>query len=374
VQIDFHFGATYVLARFAGFSPAEADVVAHSAQYVDDATQAGEVHFKNGMRFTRASSAHKMLDYANLDPFKMRTSWLPFHFLPGNKGEPKPDVPPLYTLEEFLERCVCQPNSQVARDMMHAIISRQDRPYALHRLGIATHTFVDTWAHQKFVGFKSPINQAREIVGENDQHHELTFVERLKREYGDKIDVLEGHFVNDAFPLGHGGVVSYPDRPYLKWSYTDHFGNRAVRDNTAIFKEAAHECHQNFCRYREYPSLGEAVFAKHYPEPAAFTEFDKALAEIIDEDGDARLVKWQAMIANGRFGFKESADYVANGDDSWRALAIGSDEDDAGSEEFPVDYRAGFPTSNWKLFHSALLAHQFFVLHELLPDYGLLAA
>jgi hypothetical protein len=374
MQIDFHFGATYVVARFAGFSPGDADVVAHSAQYVDDATQAGEIQFTNGMRFTRASSAHKMLDYANLDPFKMRTSWLPFHFLPGNKGEPKPQQPPLYTEKEFLERCVCEPNSQVARDMMRAIISRQDRCYALHRLGIATHTLVDTWAHQRFVGFRSPINQAREVLAENDQHHDLSFVDRLKRDYGDKLDVLEGHFVNQVFPLGHGGVVSYPDRPYLKWSYTDHFGNRVVRDNRVIFSEAAREAYQNFCRYREFPVLGPKVFDKTYDEPAGFAEFDRALGEFVDEDGDARLEKWKKAIADGRFGFKEVVDYQASGDGCWRALAIGSDDDRAGSADFPVEYRADFPSSNWKLFHSALLSHQFFVMHELLPDYGLLAA
>lgn len=34
---------------------------------------------------------------------------------------------------------------------------------------------------------------------------------------------------------------------------------------------------------------------------------------------------------------------------------------------------APFLSSHWKLFHDALQAHRFFVLHELLPKYGLLA-
>jgi hypothetical protein len=153
VQIGYHFGTTYFLARMAGFSSINADAIAHSAQYVDDATQSGEIVFRNQMRFQRASSAQKMMQYANLDSFANQTTWLTFHFLPGNNSETKPTSPVAYDQDEFMRRCICRPDSHVAKDMMRAIISRQERSYALHRLGIATHTFVDTWAHQRFVGF-----------------------------------------------------------------------------------------------------------------------------------------------------------------------------------------------------------------------------
>lgn len=41
MQIDFHHATTYVLARMASFPHEEADIIAYSAQYVDDCTNGG---------------------------------------------------------------------------------------------------------------------------------------------------------------------------------------------------------------------------------------------------------------------------------------------------------------------------------------------
>ena len=59
MQIDFHHGVTYVCARLAGFSADDAKIVAHSAQYVNDATAEGEIWFGNGMIGPRTASTHK---------------------------------------------------------------------------------------------------------------------------------------------------------------------------------------------------------------------------------------------------------------------------------------------------------------------------
>jgi len=45
MQIDFHHTVTYVAARLAEFEHEEADIIAHAAQYVDDATSSGTVYF-----------------------------------------------------------------------------------------------------------------------------------------------------------------------------------------------------------------------------------------------------------------------------------------------------------------------------------------
>lgn len=76
MQIDFHHAVTYVLARLAGFEHAKADVVAYAAQYVDDATNEGLIHFTNGAMYKRTSSAHKMLDYKNFADLANRQVWI----------------------------------------------------------------------------------------------------------------------------------------------------------------------------------------------------------------------------------------------------------------------------------------------------------
>jgi nucleoside 2-deoxyribosyltransferase len=72
MQIDFHHAVTYVVARLAGFGHREAEVVAYCAQYVDDATNTGEIIFENGAMYSRICSAHKMLDYRNFDELASR--------------------------------------------------------------------------------------------------------------------------------------------------------------------------------------------------------------------------------------------------------------------------------------------------------------
>ena len=146
MQIDFHHATTYVLARLAGFSHDEADVVAHASQYVDDATEDGALAFDNGASYTRTSSAHRMLDYRNFEALADALVWVPFHFLPGNGGLPAgrdPEGP-------FIRKLVCSPNSPIAQDMVAAAIASARRPWGLHRLGIAMHVYADTWRTRAF--------------------------------------------------------------------------------------------------------------------------------------------------------------------------------------------------------------------------------
>lgn len=373
MQIDFHHAVTYLCARLAGFAESEAELIAHSAQYVDDATAAGEVWFDNGMIFPRTASAHKMLDYKNTDELANHRVWLPFHFLPGNQQELAPNSAPMYNEDEFMMRCICRPNSPPAREMMKAVIKRQDRPYAIYRLGIATHVFMDTWAHQGFIGYQHLANVAKDIRAE-DAHHERGIGARLKEFFQQDWDETKSDFVGNALPLGHGAVLSYPDRPYLRWSYTNGLGEHVIRDNPKDFVEAAKQSYQFLRRYREYPASGDKVFETDFEYPAQFELLARYIEQINDEDGEQRHKRWLEIIAGGEFGFADAISYIDKGDGSWKHEALGTVDDvadltDADSLPFPKR----FLSSHWKLFHDALQAHRFFVLHELLPRYGLLS-
>lgn len=373
MQIDFHHAVTYVCARMAGFPAQEAQLIAHSAQYVDDATAEGEVWFDNGMIFPRMASAHKMLDYKNMDQLANHRAWLPFHFLPGNNHENAPDMAPAYGKEEFMRRCICRPNSPPAREMMRVVVKRQDRPYALCRLGIATHVFMDTWAHQGFVGYQHQVNAATNIKAADD-HHERGILNRLKDFFKADWDETKSDFVGSALPLGHGAVLSYPDRPYLKWSYTNGLGEHVVRDNPKDFVEAANQTYQHFRRYRDYPTVGDKVFNMVYEYPPEFDAIARHIERINDEDGDSRHGRWLEIIASGELGFRDSIVYIDKGEGSWKHQALGTVEDVADLRDLtPLPFARRFLGSNWKLFHDGLQAHRFFVLHELLPKYGLLA-
>ncbi|MBD2693141.1 DUF6765 family protein [Anabaena catenula] len=354
MQIDFHHGVTYVVARLAGFEHEDASIIAYCAQYVDDAINSGLIRFDNGAMFTRISSAHKMLDYRNFQELAIHHVWIPFHFLPGNGGKPAGEDPE----GKFIEKLICRPNSDVAQQMVRECIQRRESAYGLHRLGITMHVYVDTWAHQGFAGVNHRVNEAKKLLDENDQP-DRNLMDRLKN-----------YFVSEALPLGHGAVLSHPDKPFLRWGYINGRGEKISRNNPEDFLEAA----DNMCKAMQRYLKGDAdAIVPGLPEP------DKSLialmlANIKDVKGRVRHQKWLSAIAQGKFSFgAANINYIPKGKDSWKYLALGTESPvDKDNEIFP--YHPSFLVSNWKLFHDALQAHQFYIIHDLLPQYGICVA
>lgn len=383
MQIDFHFATTYVVARIAGFNQHDAEIIAYSSQYVDDSTTSGFLRFDNGMRYYRAATAHPLYDPDNFNNDESTKSWLPFHFLPGNElqtGTAPEDA-------AFTKHLICRPNSPVARAMMKRVIEVKDRPHALHRLGIASHVFVDTFAHQGFVGQKLELNNAAEI-----KDHDSNYLPAMPLP-----------------PIGHGIVSTYPDRPFLKWSYTDSHGNHIIRDNPTDFTTAADELCKHYQRYL----IGD--FEADVPGLDAHSStLYQTLANTTSANEEQRLEEWVNLIRNNHFGFgKEDIQYVGKGLNSWKHLALGEQYLDwlnnaeaftkQNPEQFNFLSRVGatlskgvhmieahivkipdlehveykftptFLTSNYKLFHDAAADQRHDLTTKIFPKFGIYA-
>ena len=367
MQIDFHHGVTYVIARLAGFKHKEASIVAHCAQYVDDATNGGQIKFDNNAMYKRIYSAHKHVDYRHLHELSNHQVWIPFHFLPGNNHKPAGENPD----GTFIQKLICCPNSFVAKDMVRKCIKGKKEEYGLHRLGITMHVYADTWAHQGFAGVNHKVNNITDIKDKNGVL-DPSIIESVANYFGDGWDSIQSKFVGSALPLGHGAALSYPDMPYLKWSYVDGLGNTIERDNPKDFLEAADNmCIAMKCYINgNYDSNNIGGLPKDDKDKIA-----SMFNDIDDKDGDQRHNRWLDAIKKGAFSFgaEESVDYIAKGENSWKDIAIGTKKSkDTGEETFT--YNPAFLKSDWKLFHDALQAHRFCVLHDILPKYGICAA
>lgn len=357
MQIDGHHTLTYIAARLAGYNHNQASTVAYSAQYVDDATNAGTIHFDNDAMYSRISSAHKMLDYRNMDELANHKVWIPFHFLPGNGGEPAGNNPK----GTFINKLVCRPDSHVARDMLRACIGDHDKPYALQRLGITMHVYADTWAHQGFAGVNHKINEVKNISS-NSKILDKSFMNKIFN-----------YFLSETFPLGHGAALSHPDRPSLKWDYVNGLGTKIKRDNTDIFMDAVDKMCRAMQCFREKDLTMDLESMPGLPTKDA-KKILSLLKTIKGDSGEIRHEKWLAEIKKGSFSFG-SADvkYIAKGKGSWKHKSIGQlAATDSGREIFV--FKESFMISNWKKFHDALQAHRFDVLHDVLPKYGICAA
>ena len=352
MQIDFHHAVTYVAARVAGFEHAKAAVIAHAAQYVDDATSSGTVYFNNKALYNRIASAHKMLDSKNAQALANHQVWLPFHFLPGNAGLAAGQNPQ----GGFVEKIICTPNSEIAREMVRNVIENRHCAYGLHRLGVAMHVYADTWAHQGFAGVLHDVNEVEDAKDENSKGG---LSEGIKNMFAD--------FLDDAIPpLGHGRANIFPDMPFLSWRYKNYKDDWVVRNNTDLFCEAADELCKAMQRFiagdadAVVPGLGDA-------DKAAIRDLFQTLNE---DDGEKRHQGWLQAIAAGTFSFgKEDLFYAPRGRSSWKHQALGTSHDLA-----VHTYKDDFLQSNWKLFHDAIQAHRFYLVHDLLPKHGICAA
>lgn len=355
MQTDFHHGATYALARLAGFPREAAQIVATAAQYVDDATNSGLVRFDNGALYERLATAHRMLDYRNFRELANHRVWVPFHFLPGNQGLPAGQNP----TGEFADKLICTPDSPVARDMVAAAIAGRHEGFALHRLGITLHVYADTWAHAGFSGVSHAHNEVSE-VRTAEGHTDAPLMERLK-----------GYFVGEALPLGHGPVLSYPDRPWLIWGYTDGRGRRVYRDNPAIYLEAAEHMLVALRRYL----AGDAAAVVPGLSGRDRDVIRTLLVQCRDPDERVRHASWLSAIADGSFSFgaDPGLTYTAKGEGSWKHAALGTTREvDDGDEIMP--FHRSFLSSDWKRFHDAAQVHRLHLITSILPRYGVCGA
>ncbi|WP_374028725.1 DUF6765 family protein [Bdellovibrio bacteriovorus] len=370
MQIDFHLGVTYVLARLSGFSPYEANTIASASQYVDDAIHEGTILFNNRSMYKFTASAHKMLDYRNFKELANHHVWIPFHFIPGNSVS-DPQMDPL------TQKLICRPNSKVAQDITQNCIQNFQRTYGYHLLGVTTHAYVDTWAHQGFSGITHESNKVYDIYDDAGSldHEMLDYRDQYFKSgkyrpwWRFLYDRLISYFVSEANPIGHGSVLSYPDLPYLKWSYRDWKGRLIERDNPTDYMTAVHHVLDFYKRLRETHKM--TVIKIQERDIAKIKEL---LENIDNEESEDRLKKWKHEIRCGAFSFgTDTWKYSTEGQDSWLKEAFDYDTQDEFEYE-DVVYKETFLTSNWKMMHDALAYYRFSVLHEILPRYQICVA
>ena len=349
MQIDGHHTLTYVLSRMAGFEHDEANIIAHSAQYVDDATNSGNIEFTNGAMFSRISSAHGTYDMKHhLDAHENHLVWVPFHFLPGNDGK----IAGENVDGSFINKLVCKPASPVAGDLLDECMKDIDKDYALHRLGITMHVFADTFAHKGFAGVIHNVNKVKNLKCDN---YDMGFFDELKSKT-----------LSKKFPMGHGAALTCPDMPFLKWSYTNGLGELVERDNLKDFTEAAYDIFDQLNLFLQ--KQGKEV--KDYTK-ADMDQIKQNFENFKDEDGDIRHEKWLESIKNGDFSFGSvELEYKAKGKGSWKYQAI-NQEKDTDSDDDMFEFSDDFMNSDWRLFHVALKAHRFDIINTVLPKYGI---
>lgn len=205
MDIEFHYHVTAIVARHAGFCEADAALIGHGAQFVDD-NHTPRMVLDAGARpvFRSLPTQARGL----LGPWALMRSVYPaFHFVPGRERDMSPRA------DGAVHPLITTPDAPGARALLAAAF-HADPDSRLMRIAIASHAYADTWAHQNFAGLRHPVNSL-------------------------------GRGVLPA--LGHAVALRRPDRVGLRW--TDPRLTDPEVDNGRRFMDAARALH---ARYREH--------------------------------------------------------------------------------------------------------------------------
>lgn len=319
MKIDFHFYLIYALAEKCGFNrdtgngKTEAQVIAYASQYVDDNNESQvisaveeepeisgeesgdtdlfrEVHryqkfpwavrIRETKNFFRPVMTQTIL-FKSLLPMFQRYLFVPFHFLPGDPEK----VPEIKGRKNPWSTTANSRNA--IRILVNALESGD-----LYRIGVALHTYADTWSHQNFSGFEDDWNAVKGSI-----------------------------FLPD---IGHAEVMEKPDTISEKW--VDERLNMEI-DNVERARDAVREIFYWLSRYRNPGLKWEDVK----------DEFEELLQA---EDMDERIEMVKAMYPEKDLEYDEK---------KWIYKALEYD-----SEAGEVIGKEGFFHSHWYRFQCAV--------------------
>lgn len=358
MQKDFHYYCIAVLAKAAGFSSREALIIGYASQYVDDATEnkpitlvdehSGFEHKFDPVR-TQYTKGLKVNDWS-----VHKTIYLPFHFLP-----PLPiQYPDLGCYLDFVQGpfdFVTQPDSPFALMLLKEAGKEKNERRRLCRIGIALHTYADTWSHQRFSGRES---RDENLVEDPDYFDGNEW----KRDH--LLDGTIERFISLlADNTGHAEAGFLPDISFLRWSYKNAQDRRIDRRNHDEFLEAARRIHEELCKINTRPkdlilpwekiksrisdclyergSIGESISAWDL-----YTKLQKSLIE--------RSRKWQQTFKNL---FDAPGRYVYDHEE-WRRIALAPNV--RPDPYFDVDYSdsAGVCDDEWEQWNERVQYRQ----------------
>ena len=221
---EFHYWITGIVANRAGFTTGESAIIAYSCQHVDDNDLLRKIEDEDNP----GSEPYEAYISQTMDILKPKRELMRiypiFHFLPG-----KYDAPSARRADGKMHILTTTPDNDLARKVLREALS--DTSFnRLHRIGVASHTFADTWAHQNFVGWYDGIN---------------------------------GEYLNPLPDIGHANFKNHPDWVGHRWD-DDRILDKEINNNNRFLVAARR-------LYDEYSTV------TNKPSPDGWTELEKDL-------------------------------------------------------------------------------------------------
>jgi len=342
---SFHYFCIRVLAEKAGFAAEHAQTIAYASQYTDDATEHGKMTITGipgtynyprlaGNTFDPICTAHsaksrltRLWKWARfyLKTDVQRRILMSFHFLPPEELSPNQQ-------ETF--DFVTQPDSRLSNIVVDNAVANLSQSannhdtYGLIKLGIALHTYADTWAHAGFSG--------RHSSTEND----IKGIKIKRKKTFRSVNPLENLISYAAPDVGHTEASTIPDRTENNWKakYANKSGT-IQRDNTHEFICAAEAI---------YSKLTTVSHNSNVSWNSLSTKIEACLR---------KNATWEDMFKNIKFGYCSF---------TWRAASLRGDsiywdnfDDETDFQKLHFEYTGN--DMSWLLFHKAAYEQRIFL-------------
>lgn len=261
MDIDYHYFVVKTLARTAGFAEEEAQTIAYYSQQVDDFTKClpmmvrqeppaffleREYAKKIGEEVWQVLPHPTGIDVIqSLEKHYRHTTLAAFHFLPA-KPLTEIEAEPGFTRADY--RCVRADDARaelINQIMEQAVeaVKEQKSEKSLMQLGMALHTYADTYAHCGYSGLEGWENHAviKKAFNQETKKEEVPPQER---------------FVYRTLPhIGHGNAGHVPDIctyqidvAMCRDEQDDTYSLHIVRDNLQEFLVCAKAILEHLCR------------------------------------------------------------------------------------------------------------------------------
>jgi hypothetical protein len=146
MDTEFHYWMTGIIAHRAGFNEEQAGTIAYCSEYVDENDVCMEIENKRDKKDRYYNYVSQTMNILKPKQELMRIYPI-FHFAPG-----EPDAYGARRRDGKMHILNTTPNNEHANEVLDASF-KAPHDIRLYRIGVATHTYVDTWAHQNFIGY-----------------------------------------------------------------------------------------------------------------------------------------------------------------------------------------------------------------------------
>ena len=144
---NFHYYINYKIAKFSGFTEKQSYQISYSAQFVDDNTKQFQVYnYCNQLIYTNEISQTYNIALPEQELIKIYAC---FHFLPGDYNKLDSSFK-----QSDASATITTANSKLARSILQFALKSKN----YYLIGIASHAYADTWAHQNFTAINHGIN------------------------------------------------------------------------------------------------------------------------------------------------------------------------------------------------------------------------